>query len=90
MARRFFRYYIGGNAQHYLSSEEGELPFRIEELPLKNPFENGNVMDVALNVGSSIFGASGAGNIASTVSAGDYAAFRAAHFYSFYQGAGLL
>lgn len=77
------RYWLGSKGPLIYRSKSGELPLRIELV------KGGEEMSVAINVPSSIAGSSG-GNIENTVSAADYAAYRASHFYAFHQGADML
>lgn len=81
----WFKYFIGNIGPQLFKSENGELPFRVQRVqaPRDAGFrEEGIPTNIALDLNSGIAGLVG-GNIAPTISAADYAAFRAAHFNSF-------
>ena len=79
---RYFKYHIGRDGPQIFISENGELPFRVEEVSMYDPSLEGVIRDVALDFGSGISG-TGSNNIAGTINAADYSVFRAVHFNAF-------
>jgi len=79
---KIYKYYVGSKGPQIYYSENGELPFRVEEIEEKDVHQtDGLVRDVALNFLSGVVGSGG--NIEGTISAGDYATHRAVHFNAF-------
>jgi len=85
---QLYRYYVGKDGPQLFRSKDGELPFRVERLPNDSYNSTGTIKDVALNFRSGVAGSGG--NIEGTITAGDYATYRAVHFNSFNIGGDLI